>query len=166
MILSALKRVDNDLTKVSVLDHFTSNVGADDLPQIMLEQLGASTEWVALQSMGAMTYTVGIWGIVHHDDPRIAENLCAELGGAIVQSLVNRHEVTPVPGSDNQCHVYYEGKPPITDLQFGTLRFGQVMTRAFIATWSGKSLAYHRTPHTDAQHRAVVPIGSGDPVEI
>lgn len=117
--------------KLTVLDHYSNNVNAQEFPLLMLEQTGVERDWESLDTGSGPTYHlrffITIWGLVHGFQDSVMEDLISELEGSLGQVLNRRHESFQF----EDWEFYFKETLPMPESSFGTTKLAMGVARGF-----------------------------------
>lgn len=130
---AALTEAGFDQPMGQILDYWTDAVDQGMYPLIMLQHESESSEWVALPDIVEETYSLSIWGLVRHDDPRISAEMIGQLSKAVKSALNRNHQ--PIPIREGY-EIYFNDRRPIKSISYGITQVGTTIAKGFVAQFS------------------------------
>ncbi len=122
-----LQRVVADLETQSILPYFTANLDVGMFPLLMIEQVRDKGEWVGMPSISNNRFELVLWGLIHHNDPQVQDDLAAELAAGVKQVLNRRH----LPIGVGEFEIYFNDTMPIPMVEYGAAQLGNQVVAGF-----------------------------------
>lgn len=115
-INAALSAVEPTINIAAIYPFVTNNVAFGELPILMVSAERESVEWIGLPMIAQEQFELGIWGLVHHEEPRIAQSLLRALAGAVKAALNHKDRLCWEVGDGI---MYFDNILPLGSINYG-----------------------------------------------
>ena len=135
-VTAALQPIDPTSMVRNVYGYYHENIGNDDYPYIMMQEVSEGLQWYALPNIAENTFRFNIYGLVTHDDPRMCVNLRRRFAAALKSALNRRHLGVTLPGGVDMG--FTSPYPPVYNIDYNISQQGNPLVRGFMMSWQAE----------------------------